>query len=77
MKNRLKVYRAMHDLTQGKLAEKVGVSRATINAIENERYDPSLQLAFQIAHFFQVRIEELFIYEALQLRGQQNSEKGN
>lgn len=77
MKNRLKVYRAMHDLTQGKLAEKVGVSRATINAIENERYDPSLQLAFQIAHFFQVRIEELFIYEDLQLRGQQNSEKGN
>ncbi len=60
MKNRLKVYRAIHDLTQEKLARKLDVTRATINAIENGRYDPSLRLAFQIARFFEVQIEELF-----------------
>lgn len=64
MKNRLKVYRAMHDLTQAQLAEKLDVSRATINAIENERYDPSLKLAFQMARFFEVRVEELFLHDA-------------
>lgn len=51
VQNRLKVYRAMHNLTQEKLAIKLGVTRATINAIENGRYDPSLKLAFQIARF--------------------------
>jgi putative transcriptional regulator len=61
MKNQLKIYRAMHDLTQEQLAKKLGVTRATINAIENQRYDPSLQLAFQMAHFFNVRIEDLFL----------------
>lgn len=64
MKNRLKVYRAMHDLTQAQLAEKLDVTRATVNAIENERYNPSLKLAFQMARFFDVQIEELFSYEA-------------
>lgn len=63
MKNRLKVYRAMHNLTQEQLAKKLEVTRATINAIEKERYDPSLRLAFQIANFFQVRIEDIFLYE--------------
>jgi putative transcriptional regulator len=63
MENRLKVYRAMHDLTQAQLANKLDVTRATINAIENQRYDPSLRLAFRIACFFQVPIEEIFIYE--------------
>jgi putative transcriptional regulator len=63
MKNRLKVYRAMHDLTQEQLAKKLEVTRATINAIENQRYDPSLKLAFQIARYFEVRIEEIFIDE--------------
>lgn len=63
MKNRLKVYRAMHNLTQEQLAKKLEVTRATINAIEKQRYDPSLRLAFQIANFFQVRIEDIFLYE--------------
>lgn len=63
MKNRLKVYRAMHDLTQEELAVKLGVTRATINSIEKGRYDPSLKLAFQIARYFNVTIEELFIDE--------------
>lgn len=63
MKNRLKVYRAMHDLTQEQLANKLEVTRATINAIENQRYDPSLRLAFQMAAFFQVRIEDIFLFD--------------
>jgi putative transcriptional regulator len=61
MKNRLKVYRAMHDLTQEQLARELDVTRATINAIENGRYDPSLRLAFQMARFFTVQIEEIFL----------------
>lgn len=65
MKNKLKVYRAMHDLTQEELANKLGVTRATINAIEKERYDPSLKLAFKIAHFFEVTIETIFTEENL------------
>ncbi len=63
MKNRLKVFRAMHDLTQEDLAEKLGVTRQTINAIEKQRYNPSLELAFKLADFFGVTIEELFICE--------------
>jgi putative transcriptional regulator len=63
MKNRLKVFRAMHDLTQEDLAEKLGVTRQTINAIEKQRYNPSLELAFKLANFFGVTIEELFTYE--------------
>jgi putative transcriptional regulator len=64
MKNRLKVYRAMQDLTQEQLANKLEVTRATINAIENGRYNPSLKLAFQMARFFKVKIEEIFLDEA-------------
>lgn len=64
MKNRLKVYRAMHDLTQEQLAKKLDVTRATINAIENQRYDPSLKLAFRIALFFKVQIKT-FLYMML------------
>ena len=63
MKNKLKVYRAIHDLTQEELANKLGVTRATINAIERERYDPSLRLAFKIARFFEVTTETMFIEE--------------
>lgn len=63
MKNTLKVQRAIHDMTQDDLAKKVGVTRQTINAIELQKYDPSLSLAFKLAKLFNVRIEELFIYE--------------
>ena len=63
MKNKLKVYRAMHDLTQEQLAEKLQVTRQTILAIEKEKYDPSLDLAFKIADLFQVKIEEIFVFE--------------
>ncbi|CAG0976286.1 MAG: transcriptional regulator, XRE family [Candidatus Methanoperedens nitroreducens] len=63
MKNTLKVQRAIHDMTQDDLAKKVGVTRQTINAIELQKYDPSLSLAFKLAKLFNVRIEELFKYE--------------
>lgn len=63
MKNKIKVYRAMYDLTQDDLAKKLGVSRQTIISIEKGRYDPSLKLAFKIAKFFNVKIEDIFIYE--------------
>ena len=63
MKNKLKVYRAMHNLTQEMLADKLGVTRQTIIAIEKGKYDPSLELAFKIAKLFSVKIEDVFIYE--------------
>jgi len=63
MKNKLKVYRAMHDLTQEALADKLRVTRQTILAIEKEKYDPSLELAFKIAEIFKVKIEDVFQYK--------------
>ena len=60
MKNQIKVYRAMHDLTQEALANELGVTRQTILAIEKGKYDPSLSLAFKIARFFGVTIEDVF-----------------
>jgi putative transcriptional regulator len=63
MKNKLKVYRAMKDLTQEQLADKLQVSRQTVIAIESNRYLPSLGLAFKIAKTFQVKIEDVFIYD--------------
>ncbi len=63
MRNRVKVYRALHDLTQEQLAEKIGVSRQTVIAIESDKYLPSLGLAFKIARYFKVEIEKLFLYE--------------
>ncbi|MDD1774049.1 MAG: helix-turn-helix transcriptional regulator [Methanobacterium sp.] len=62
MKNKLKVYRAIQDITQEELAKKLGVTRQTIIAIEKNKYDPSLLLAFKIAEFFKVKIEDIFIY---------------
>ena len=60
MKNELRVFRARHNLTQGELAERLGVSRQTVNAIETEKYDPSLPLAFKIAEAFACKIEDVF-----------------
>lgn len=60
MKNRLKALRAERKWSQVDLAERLNVSRQTINAIENERYDPSLPLAFQIARAFELSIESIF-----------------
>jgi putative transcriptional regulator len=63
MDNELKVWRAKEDITQGELAEAVDVSRQTINAIERGRYDPSLELAFKLAHYFGCAIEDIFEYD--------------
>jgi putative transcriptional regulator len=63
VKNKLKVYRAMQDLTQETLADKIGVTRQTIISIEKGNYDPSLGLAFRLAGFFKVRIEDIFVPE--------------
>jgi putative transcriptional regulator len=60
MKNRLRVLRAERNWSQLDLAERLGVSRQTVNAIENERYDPSLPLAFKIGRTFGLRIEDVF-----------------
>ena len=60
MKNRLKVLRAERDWSQAELAERLRVSRQTVNAIETEKYDPSLPLAFRIAEVFGSRIEDIF-----------------
>lgn len=63
MKNRIKVLRAEHSYTQEDLAEIVGVSRQTINAIEKEKFDPSLPLAFKISKLFELSIEDIFYFE--------------
>jgi putative transcriptional regulator len=63
MKTKLKVYRAMHDLTQEDLAREVGVTRQTIIAIEKGKYNPSLELAFKIVRYFEVTVEDIFVYD--------------
>ena len=60
MNNRLKVLRAERDWSQAHLAERLGVSRQTVNALETGRYDPSLPLAFKIAKIFGQPIESIF-----------------
>jgi len=64
MKNRLRVLRAERDWSQADLASALRVSRQTVNAIENERYDPSLPLAFALARVFALRIEDVFTPDA-------------
>lgn len=66
MKNRIHEHRSRLGLSQGALAERVGVSRQAINAIENDRHDPSVSLAFAIARTLQARIDEVFIEEPSQ-----------
>jgi putative transcriptional regulator len=60
MKNSLRELRAAREWSQSNLADKLGVSRQTINAIETEKYDPSLPLAFKVARLFKLPIEQLF-----------------
>ena len=62
METKLKVYRAMREMTQEQLAREVGVTRQTIIAIEKGDYNPSLELAFRIARFFEASVEDIFIY---------------
>jgi putative transcriptional regulator len=60
MKNKLRELRAAKEWSQSDLADKLGVSRQTVNAIETEKYDPSLPLAFKVARLFKTSIEEIF-----------------
>ena len=60
MKNRLKILRAERDWSQQALADRLGVSRQSVNAIETGKYDPSLPLAFRIAALFNLAIEDIF-----------------
>jgi putative transcriptional regulator len=68
VQTKLKVYRAMHNITQEDLAKAIGVTRQTVIAMEKGKYNPSLELAFKIAHYFKVKIEDVFFYD-------QNNEK--
>jgi putative transcriptional regulator len=61
MKNRIRVLRAERGWSQAELAEKAGVSRNSLNAVENDKFDPSLPLAFRIAELFELRIEDVFL----------------
>ena len=63
MDNELRVCRARRDISQGELAMAVGVSRQTIISIEKGRYDPSLDLAFKLARYFGLSIEDIFHYK--------------
>ena len=60
MRNRIRVLRAEKNWTQAELAKRLDVSRNTMNAIENNRYDPSLSLAFRIAKLFGLKMEDVF-----------------
>ena len=65
--NRIRALRFAHDeMTQAELAERIGVTRQTVIAIEQGRYSPSLEIAFQIAHVFKVPLEEVFQYPGAQ-----------
>lgn len=63
MENNLKVLRAVKEITQEQLAGDLGVTRQTIHAVESGKYNPSLDLAFKLAHYFDTTIEEIFHYE--------------
>ncbi len=62
LKNKLRVLRAERDWSQGELSVRLGVSRQAINAIETEKHDPSLDLAFKMAELFGMTIEEIFLF---------------
>jgi len=63
MKNKLRVFRAERDWTQEDLAKRLGISRQAVIAIEKEKYDPSLPLAFKIAKLFEQPVEDIFTYD--------------
>jgi putative transcriptional regulator len=62
MENKIKIFRAINNLTQEQLANETCCTRQTINAIEKGKYSPSLELAFRLAHILDTSIEELFLF---------------
>jgi putative transcriptional regulator len=69
MKNKIRVLRAMREITQEELAAALGVTRQTIIAIEKGKYDPSLPLAFRIARFFNLPVEKIFLFDDAETTG--------
>jgi putative transcriptional regulator len=65
MKNKVREFRKKKGLTQNELSELIGISRQAINAIEKEKFDPSLPTAFKLSELFKISIEELFIFKTL------------
>ncbi|WP_152657008.1 helix-turn-helix transcriptional regulator [Oceanobacillus sp. CFH 90083] len=65
MKNLIKVLRKQSNITQEKLSKLCGVSRQTINCVENDKYDPTLELAFKISRALDKNLEEVFIYDEI------------
>lgn len=63
MKNKIRIFRAIHNLTQEELAQKISVTRKTVNSIEGGKYNPSIDVAYKMAKLFNVSIEELFCFE--------------
>lgn len=63
MRNNLRVLRAVKNISQEELAQELGVTRQTIHAVENDKYNPSLDLAFKMARYFDKNIEEIFVYD--------------
>jgi len=63
LENNIRVLRAVKNISQEQLAQELGVTRQTIHAVETGKYNPSLDLAFKMAKFFDRRIEEIFIYD--------------
>lgn len=76
MKNKLKQFREELGLTQEQLGELVGVSRQAINAIETEKYEPSIWLAYDIAKIFHSTIEEVFIFEESKRKSRAEQSRG-
>lgn len=63
LKNKIKEIRKSLGMTQNHLAKECGVVRQTINSIENDKYDPTLELAFKLSKILKIKVDELFIYE--------------
>jgi Predicted transcriptional regulators len=76
MKNRLKVFRESLGITQEQLGEFVGVSRQAINAIETERFEPSIWLAYDISKVFNCSIEDIFLFEESERKSRAQQSRG-
>ena len=77
MKNRIRELREKSGLTQEQLGEMVGTSRQAINAIETEKFEPSIWLAYDISHVFGCPIEEVFLFEESERRSRADSSRGD
>lgn len=76
MKNRVKEYRCANKLTQEQLGKIIGVSRQAINAIENEKFEPSIWIAHDIAKTFNCSIEDIFIFEESERKSRADKSRG-